>query len=1051
MNKHRAIALATVSALVLAVLLLITMNVWAGPDEASGSVSPAPVRLAILCVNPGGSGGCYNSIQAAVDDASDGSTVRVAEGVYNETVVISKSLTLEGGWNADFTLRDWDAYATTIDAQQMSTVIRVHAGISPTIEGFIITGGDSSDPLGWGGGIWVGESFDAVGLTTIRHNVITNNVACDGACQGHGGGILVYNNTAIIEYNTVISNVARTDEQGGEGGGIHIGWSAEATLTGNTIVSNTAVYSTTGTWEGKGGGLYLYGSDNTLRDNEIRGNVAAVKGIGRGGGMYATGYHYDNRILNNSASISGTGYGGGVYANWVQDFNDNLVQGNVASRYGDGTGGGIYAIQAQDVHRNTIVDNVATRGGGVYLSQYSHTGMRDNLIARNQATGIWGLNGGGGISSEDDDAEIVGNQIVSNTTLLGHGGGVLITGGDNYTLRDNLLRENVAYLGGGAFVYSATGAIVHNQVVSNAAFSGGGAYLSTEASPAMDRNIVMSNTAWGDPFFPGHGGAGMFVNIGSGVPLTLTNHIVARNILLTDTVVAGGVSCLSGDVRLINNTVADNSPGAGGDGLVFYPGATASTLVNNIIVGHDIGVWMDGGAVGILDYNDYYDNVTDTVGVSWGPNHLTDAPQFDDQTAGDYHLASTSPLIDQGDNSVNVPMDFEGDPRPLGSSMDIGADEAYRAETFVSVYTGNDTTGTGSDTAPFATVSKGIDETRTGGTVYVGRGRYTERISVTRSVNLLGGYHESGWNRNIAAYTSTLDAEETGTVIVVHGESVQAMIEGFTITGGKANVVGTGGGILIFDDAGATIRYNNISGNYAQNGGGGLAVWGGDNSLESVVDSNRIHDNAADGVFPYSSLATRALLRPQQGPEPGGGLLVAGGPAHVVNNFIYSNTSGFGGDGMGCQSWDGTVEVLHNTIADNGDSDGEGILLWGSGTDVYLYNNLIVGHGTGISATSTTQAIWDYDGFHDNTAAYAPGLTGGVHDVSGDPNFVNRAGGNLHIMPASTMANKGTDTGVSTDIDGDSRPAPVGTYPDLGADEVNQLYIYLPLVVRNFS
>ena len=279
----------------------------------------------------------------------------------------------------------------------------------------------------------------------------------------------------------------------------------------------------------------------------------------------------------------------------------------------------------------------------------------------------------------------------------------------------------------------------------------------------------------------------------------------------------------------------------------------------------------------------------------------------------------------------------------------------------------------------------------------------------------------------------------------------RAIIEGFTITGGKSNVFGTGGGILIFDDATATIRYNHITRNHAQNGGGGLAVWGSDKSLESIVDSNRIYDNVADGVFPFSSLATWALLRPEQGPEPGGGLLVVGGPAQVVNNFIYSNTSGLGGDGMAFQSGYGPVQFLHNTIADNGDSGGEGIRLWGKGTDGYLYNNLIVGHGTGISATSTTQAIWDYNGFHDNTTAYALGLTGGVHDVSGDPNFVNRAGGNLHIGPASTMANKGTDTGVSTDIDDDSRPAPVGTYPDLGADEVDQRRIYLPLVVRNFS
>ncbi len=36
-----------------------------------------------LCVNTDGTGGCYTSIQAAVNAASDGDTVIVTEGAYN--------------------------------------------------------------------------------------------------------------------------------------------------------------------------------------------------------------------------------------------------------------------------------------------------------------------------------------------------------------------------------------------------------------------------------------------------------------------------------------------------------------------------------------------------------------------------------------------------------------------------------------------------------------------------------------------------------------------------------------------------------------------------------------------------------------------------------------------------------------------------------------------------------------------------------------------------------------------------------------------------------
>ncbi len=117
--------------------LLIPLNVWAGRDGC-----PPQAAQAILCVNVGGTGGCYSSIQAAVNAAGNGDTIRVAQGVYAEAVVVAKSVTLEGGWNAAFSARDWDAFVTTIDAQRSGSVIQVHGGVTVTVEGFVITGGE---------------------------------------------------------------------------------------------------------------------------------------------------------------------------------------------------------------------------------------------------------------------------------------------------------------------------------------------------------------------------------------------------------------------------------------------------------------------------------------------------------------------------------------------------------------------------------------------------------------------------------------------------------------------------------------------------------------------------------------------------------------------------------------------------------------------------------------------------------------------------------------------------------------------------------------------
>lgn len=154
---------------------------------------------------------------------------------------------------------------------------------------------------------------------------------------------------------------------------------------------------------------------------------------------------------------------------------------------------------------------------------------------------------------------------------------------------------------------------------------------------------------------------------------------------------------------------------------------------------------------------------------------------------------------------------------------------------------------------------------------------------------------------------------------------------------------------------------------------------------------------------------------------------------------------------MALSGWDGPVLVYHNTVVDNGDSAGVGIELMGSASQVALYNNLVVGHGTAITATPGVAASWDYNGFYDNAADYVPGLSSGPHDIYGNPFFVDRSTGDYHIGTCSPVSNVGVDAGIDVDIDGDPRPLPAGTRPDLGADEVEQhcLYLYLPLALRN--
>lgn len=60
------------------------------------AIASVPARASTLCVSPGGWGGCFSSIQKAIDAAAPYDTIRVRSGEYDEGVIISKPLFLIG-------------------------------------------------------------------------------------------------------------------------------------------------------------------------------------------------------------------------------------------------------------------------------------------------------------------------------------------------------------------------------------------------------------------------------------------------------------------------------------------------------------------------------------------------------------------------------------------------------------------------------------------------------------------------------------------------------------------------------------------------------------------------------------------------------------------------------------------------------------------------------------------------------------------------------------------------------------------------------------------
>ena len=171
------------------------------------------------------------------------------------------------------------------------------------------------------------------------------------------------------------------------------------------------------------------------------------------------------------------------------------------------------------------------------------------------------------------------------------------------------------------------------------------------------------------------GGGGLYLF--GGVTSTITNTLITGNRLhTTDWRYGGGISN-SGPLTLMNSTVSGNYAYREGGGL--YANGT-ETITNSIIWDNiaDLGS-ADSiyGTAETVTYSDIEGSYSGTGNLDLDPNFVTPAQANSGSatSAGDFHIQSGSNVIDQVTATGSPADDIDGDGRPLGSGIDMGADE----------------------------------------------------------------------------------------------------------------------------------------------------------------------------------------------------------------------------------------------------------------------------------------------------------------------------------------------------------------------------------------
>jgi hypothetical protein len=376
--------------------------------------APAPTaRADTLCVNPGGTEGCYASIQAAIAAAVAGDTIEIRAGTYQENIMVDKSLILDG-------------------AGQDQTIL-VPAVNGPTCSGGSLCDGHSSV-------VFIQASSVHIQNMTIDGD---NPNLAGGFAQG--GADVNARNGIIENYNAGVFD------------GLEIN---------NVLVKNIYLR---GIYASSGGSSFNI-HDNTVQNVQGEANSIAIMNFGGSGifsgntvdqandgivSNWSRGTQYINNTITNSSSgvhTDNAGSGTGDTA--------DLLQGNhVSACKANGYGVWIFVPYLAPTLNANVVEGCA-----VGLAQFGSRNTSPAVFTNNEVDGA-GTSGGAGVYISTDLTPYGSDNVtatLSNNIVAGFSDAVVVEAQTSYSatvaMENNAIEDatnGILQSGDGAFTVTA--------------------------------------------------------------------------------------------------------------------------------------------------------------------------------------------------------------------------------------------------------------------------------------------------------------------------------------------------------------------------------------------------------------------------------------------------------------------------------------------------------------------------------------------------------------------------------------------------------------------